>query len=251
MSNPNAVPMRAIPTGILVSPRPKVCPSERPAPRRKIAPRGRARQVPWLWVVTGASVAWAAVVLTIGLCAEFREPARPSETQASVESVAMSAPATTKLAIHEPAVERKGFDTEVVSEPTPTEGTLQLPVSKEQAAAVARLEESQRVQAPKLPFREVQLVRKDDMPPALPVDLEIQKTIVREKATPPAPQREKAPAWPAFNDLNPSVFASCTQVGTGVNLMKDPTEAFKKARAENKLVFMINLSGNLEDQEFT
>jgi hypothetical protein len=111
--------------------------------------------------------------------------------------------------------------------------------------------ESQRQQAPKLPFREVLHDRYDDMPPLLPIDPEIVKTIVREKAAPPDPEREKAPARPAFNDLNPSVFASCSQVSTGVNLMKDPTEAFKKARAENKLVFMINLSGHLEDKEYT
>jgi hypothetical protein len=250
MSNPNAVPMRAIPTGILVSPRPKVCPCERPAPRRKIAPGGRARQVPWLWVVTGASVAWAAVVLTIGLCAEFREPARSSETQASVELIDASAPAP-KRAIQEFPVERKASETEIVSEPRPTLATPRLPATDVKEAAVAQLVESQRVEAPKLPFREVQLVRNDDMPPVLPIDPEIEKTIVREKATPQAPQGEKAPARPAFNDLNPSILASCAQVGTGVNLMKDPTEAFKKARAENKLVFMINLSGNLEDQEFT
>jgi hypothetical protein len=250
MSNPNAVPMRAIPTGILVSPRPKVCRSERPAPRRKIAPRGRARQVPWLWVVTGASVAWAAVVLTIGLCAEFREPARPSETQASVELIAASAPAP-KLAIQELPVERKASDMEVVSEPRPTLATSRLSAADVKEAAVVRRVESQRVDPPKLPFREVLLARNDDMPPVLPIDPEIEKKIVREKATPQAPQGVKAPARPAFNDLNPSIFASCAQLGTGVNLMKDPTEAFKKARAENKLVFMINLSGNLEDQEFT
>ena len=250
MSNPNAVPIRAIPTGILVSPRPKVCPSERPAPRRKIAPRGRARQVPWLWVVTGASVAWTAIVLTVGLCAEFREPAHASEPRAAVESIAITAPVP-KLAIQEPAVERKAFETEVASGPTPTEPTPRLPVPEVQAAPVARLEESPRVEAPKLPFREVLLARNGDMPPVLPIDPEIEKTIVREKATPQAPQGEKAPVRPAFNDLNPSIFASCAQVGTGVNLMKDPTEAFKKARAENKLVFMVNLSGNLEDKEFT
>jgi len=107
------------------------------------------------------------------------------------------------------------------------------------------------MEAPKLPFREVLLAHNDDMPPLLPIDPEIVKTIIGEKETPPDPQGEKAPAMPALSDLNPSVFASCSQVSTGVNLMKDPTEAFKKAHAENKLVFMINLSGNLEDKEFT
>jgi hypothetical protein len=187
--------------------------------------------------------------LTIGLCAEFREPAHPTEPRATAESVALlSAP---KLAIQVPPVEQKGFDREVVSEPTPTEATPKLPVSKVQPAAVARLVERKRMEAPKLPFREVMHDRYDDMPPLLPIDPEIVKTIVREKATPPDPEREKAPARPAFYDLNPSVFAICSQVSTGVNLMKDPTEAFKKARAENKLVFMVHLSGNLEDKEFT
>jgi hypothetical protein len=250
MSNPNAVPARAIPTGILVSPRPKVCPAERPAPKRSIAPRGRARQIPWLWVVTGASVAWAAIVLTIGLYAEFREPTQPSEPPAAIESIAVSAPAP-KLVIQELPVERKARETEVVSEPRPTLATPKLPVGEVKEAAIARRAESQRVEAPKLPFREVQLVRNDDMPPVMPIDPEIAKTIVPTKDATQAPECEQAPVRPAYNDLNPSIFASCTQVVTGVNLVKDPTEAFKKARAENKLVFMVHLSGNLEDKEFT
>jgi hypothetical protein len=33
--------------------------------------------------------------------------------------------------------------------------------------------------------------------------------------------------------------------------MKEPTEAFARARAERKLVFVMHLSGNLEDKDFT
>jgi len=33
--------------------------------------------------------------------------------------------------------------------------------------------------------------------------------------------------------------------------MKDPPEAFQAGQAERKMVFMVHLSGNLEDKEFT
>lgn len=45
---------------------------------------------------------------------------------------------------------------------------------------------------------------------------------------------------------------ACTTVpGTAVDFVKNPLTAFKQAAAENKLVFMIHLSGNFEDQGFT
>lgn len=39
--------------------------------------------------------------------------------------------------------------------------------------------------------------------------------------------------------------------GTSVAFVKHPPDAFKRAARENKLVFMIHLSGNFEDQGFT
>jgi hypothetical protein len=45
--------------------------------------------------------------------------------------------------------------------------------------------------------------------------------------------------------------ANPEQIGTGIHFVKSPPEAFKKARAENKLVYVMHLSGNFEDKGFT
>jgi hypothetical protein len=50
-------------------------------------------------------------------------------------------------------------------------------------------------------------------------------------------------------DLN--VYADCQQIGTDVLFMKNPPDAFKQARADKKMVFIVHLSGNLEDKDFT
>jgi hypothetical protein len=47
------------------------------------------------------------------------------------------------------------------------------------------------------------------------------------------------------------MFADCQQIGTNVKFMRDPPEAFKRAKVEKKMVFIVHLSGNLEDKEFT
>ena len=46
-------------------------------------------------------------------------------------------------------------------------------------------------------------------------------------------------------------FVECARIGTQVRFMKEPAEAFQRARNEKKMVFMVHLSGNLEDKEFT
>jgi hypothetical protein len=46
-------------------------------------------------------------------------------------------------------------------------------------------------------------------------------------------------------------FVECARIKTDVRFMKEPADAFKRAREEKKLVFMMHLSGNLEDVEFT
>jgi hypothetical protein len=45
--------------------------------------------------------------------------------------------------------------------------------------------------------------------------------------------------------------ACAAKLGTAINFVADPPEAFKLASAEKKLVFVIHLSGNFEDTEFT
>ena len=46
-------------------------------------------------------------------------------------------------------------------------------------------------------------------------------------------------------------IVECARIGTEVRFMKAPVEAFKRAKEEGKMVFMVHLSGNLEDKDFT
>jgi hypothetical protein len=62
-----------------------------------------------------------------------------------------------------------------------------------------------------------------------------------------APKLEELPALPANKDE----FVDCEQIGVNVLFMKDAAEAFQRGRAEKKTVFIVHLSGNLEDKEFT
>ena len=82
---------------------------------------------------------------------------------------------------------------------------------------------------------------------------------VADRNPPPAKPAPAAPMeMPNLNEpverlpaLNNADFADCKQIGTTVRFMKDPTTAFARAKAETKLVFVMHLSGNLEDKEFT
>jgi hypothetical protein len=61
-----------------------------------------------------------------------------------------------------------------------------------------------------------------------------------------APEPRPAPVVP------PAPPRACvTKLGTQIDFVADPPEAFKRAGEQNKLVFMIHLSGNFEDKEFT
>ena len=79
------------------------------------------------------------------------------------------------------------------------------------------------------------------------------------KAQLPIERDEEAPKPKAilppeeFEDgplLNDDIV-DCAQIGTNVRFMKEPAAAFQKARAEKKMVFMVHLSGDLEDKDFT
>jgi hypothetical protein len=72
------------------------------------------------------------------------------------------------------------------------------------------------------------------------------------KAAPAAPAEPVAPAVvaaPAAPVEKPAVCAA--NLGTAIQFVKDPPEAFRQARDEKKLVFMIHLAGNFEDKAFT
>jgi hypothetical protein len=63
--------------------------------------------------------------------------------------------------------------------------------------------------------------------------------------TPVTPPKRKRPA------LDTTIFASCDQIGTDIHFMREPLDAFQRAREEKKLVYVMHLSGNLEDKDFT
>src|SRR5262245_13525973 len=44
---------------------------------------------------------------------------------------------------------------------------------------------------------------------------------------------------------------SCSNLGTQITFLHYPPDAFRQASRENKLVLMVHLSGNFEDQSFT
>jgi len=45
--------------------------------------------------------------------------------------------------------------------------------------------------------------------------------------------------------------ATCGSFGTSVEFAESPAEAAKQARKEEKLVFILHVSGNFEDPKFT
>ena len=76
------------------------------------------------------------------------------------------------------------------------------------------------------------------------------KPVAQELAPLPplaAPKVEELAAPPANN----GEFVDCGQIGVNVLFMKDPAEAFLRGQAEKKTVFIVHLSGNLEDKDFT
>ena len=69
----------------------------------------------------------------------------------------------------------------------------------------------------------------------------------------PAPGVKEEEEFEDFEQpaLGKGEFVDCAAIGTNVKFMKEPTDAFKRAKAEKKMVFIMHLSGNLEDKDFT
>jgi hypothetical protein len=84
--------------------------------------------------------------------------------------------------------------------------------------------------------------------------------VVMHQPAAPAPRR-KVPFWlreeadePRAEDAGEQVEApadGCRTFDTAVRFVKSPTEAMGRARDEDKLVYVLHLSGNLEDEGFT
>jgi hypothetical protein len=107
------------------------------------------------------------------------------------------------------------------------------------------------VETPKLPKQDVQVAR--EMKPSPDFKNEPGPAKATQKLEEEKPQAAKRikPQQPAPKDLDLTVFANCEDIGTNVLFVKNPPEAFKRAKAENKMVFIVHLSGNLEDPGFT
>jgi hypothetical protein len=58
-------------------------------------------------------------------------------------------------------------------------------------------------------------------------------------------------AGPARAGLADKEETSCGSFGTSVEFAESPAEAAKQARKQEKLVFILHVSGNFEDPKFT
>lgn len=63
--------------------------------------------------------------------------------------------------------------------------------------------------------------------------------------------RDESGEPPALEPVNAGPDAGCRTYDTAVKFVKSPTEAMTRARREDKLVCVLHLSGNLEDDGFT
>jgi hypothetical protein len=61
---------------------------------------------------------------------------------------------------------------------------------------------------------------------------------------------EPVPSSPAQYPITQSCLARETH-GTNINFLSTPKEAARKARNNNKLTFLLHISGNFEDTDFT
>lgn len=227
MSKPVAHAAPPIATGILVSVTGIPSKVARPSPKRKTVRRELARQVPWLWIVTGSCAMWAIMLLAFVMnsaASGFQEPDEAALVALRLDMQPIAAPA--------PVIEQPSKVAETPVDLAPV--VIDRPPTP-------------------LPLRPVAVPPVEEMPPPIEIKPE---PVVPVVAEPPAPQPVvNVPAPPKApmirEDLDLTRYANCQQIGTNILFMKDPPEAFKRARAEKKLVFIVHLSGNLEDKEFT
>jgi hypothetical protein len=67
----------------------------------------------------------------------------------------------------------------------------------------------------------------------------------------PAAGPVRVPAAPAAKAPAKDKGETCAAFGTAVDFVDTPTEAAKQAKKEQKLVFVLHVSGNFEDPRFT
>jgi len=215
---------KSIPVGILVKNAKQPERTERPTPRRKS--EDGEKQIPWLWIAGGGSAAWIVIVLVIAFLTRGQERTAEEERPAIVRAVdgpmAEAAPAANVVRIVN-AVD-DGPDNNVA--------------------------QPAQVRAPLLNPKQV---RGQEAPPPIDIPPEDFKGENAQFVPHPAPGAEPKVQKKALprKEIDLNVFANCEQIGTDVLFVKDPPKAFVRAKEEKKLVFMVHLSGNLEDPGFT
>jgi hypothetical protein len=211
MSKPSSSVAPKIPVGILVSDAPK---PPRPAPRaavkRTSAPE---RAVPWLCIAVGGTMLWVLIVAVVGVFNLVLDRPQPEPT-----TLATNPPVVAPVVLPAPLPRPEEFPGEEPPiEPAPAPG----------------IREPILLRPIRQPFIE-------DV--ALPVEV-----IPEPQAPPPVPAPPAPPLKRPRKLVDTKVYANCDDVGTDILFMKDPIAAFQRAKAEKKQVFMVHLSGNLED----
>lgn len=175
----------------------------------------RSRKNLWLYIAGAGSAVWVSLMVVLAVYGSRPALEQPGAPAPALEPIAAGTSA---------------------SVPPPTK-----PAGAESSAKPALVESL------KLPKRDTQVAREAKSSPELKTEPELVKV---EEAKPQAAKRIKS-QQPAPKDLDLAVFANCKEIGTNVLFVKNPPDAFKRAKAENKMVFMVHLSGNLEDPGFT
>ena len=213
MSKPISPRAPTIPVGILVSAALKPSKPQRPALAKK--PSAPERPVPWLWIAASGSILWVLIVAVVGMCSMVQDRPQPrheSSTLASNPPVVAPVvlPAPLPLLDEGPGGERG-------SEPAPVPG-IEHPVI---------------------------LLPPNRLPPVdyMPMPIEI----TPEPPAPPVPAPPAPPLKRPRQLVDTKVYANCEDIGSDVLFVRNPIDAFKRAKAEKKILFMVHLSGNLED----
>jgi hypothetical protein len=212
-----------IPMGILVKAAKKAKNAEPPGPGRKR--EGGERQVPWMWIAVGGSVGWVIVVLVVAILTWRQEQSLEVDGKPPPRPIAVDGPAADALP--------------------------QLVAAKPVVAEIAERMPAPVAPGPKL-VRKVKPNDADEAPPAIdivPDDLKPALPVAAPAPAPPPPAPAARNA--AFKEVDTKVYVDCQQVGTNVLFMRDPLQASQRAAKEKKLMFVVHLSGNLEDPGFT
>jgi hypothetical protein len=78
-----------------------------------------------------------------------------------------------------------------------------------------------------------------------------EEAAVKLPAVPKSEPRPDAQDTPDDALLGASPAGACETYGTSVHFLNNPSEAARKARRHDKLVFLLHVSGNFEDAKFT